>query len=144
MIMLVTLQWPWWGGGCTSWWPGWLMLLTYLVGSSSGLSPNQHHAIIRISDGLSLSTPLCTNFSEIWIKIQQFSFNKMNLKMFATWWKFCLGVSVLVNKIMVTERTGADSVSVLSHIWKINSSCYWSLTCRDQVILVELGEYHGC
>ena len=40
--------------------------------------------------------PLWTNFNEIWIKIQKFSFKKMHFKMLsAKWQPFCLGRNVL-------------------------------------------------
>ena len=35
--------------------------------------------------------PLGTNFSEIWIKIQTFSFTKMHLKLSSAKWPFCPG-----------------------------------------------------
>ena len=51
------------------------------IGSDNGLSPIRHQAIIWFSAELLSNGPLGTNFSEILIKIQNFSFTKMHLKM---------------------------------------------------------------
>ena len=46
--------------------------------------------------GLLLIGPLKTNFSEILIKMQQFSFNKINLTIPSTKWRsFCFGLNIL-------------------------------------------------
>ena len=50
------------------------------IGSDNGLSPIRHQAIIWTSAELLLIKPLGTNFNEILIKIQNFSFAKMDLK----------------------------------------------------------------
>ena len=49
-------------------------------GSDKGLPPGRHQAIIWTNAGILLMGPLGTNFSEILIAIQMFSFNKMHLK----------------------------------------------------------------
>ena len=51
------------------------------IGSDNGLSPFRRQAIIWTSAGLLLIGPLGTNFSEISIKVQNFLFTKMHLKM---------------------------------------------------------------
>ena len=51
------------------------------IGSHNGLSPDRRQAIIWTNAGILLSGPLGTIFSEIRIKIQNFSFTKMHLKM---------------------------------------------------------------
>ena len=59
------------------------------IGSSNGLAPERRQAITWTNAepvtwtnaGLLSIGPLGTNFSEIWIKIQKFSFTKMHLKM---------------------------------------------------------------
>ena len=43
-----------------------------IIGSNNGLSPDRRQAITWINDGLSLITPLGTNFSEIWSEIHTF------------------------------------------------------------------------
>ena len=62
------------------------------IGSGNGLSPVRRQAITWTNvDFLSIG-PLGTNFSEIWIKIQNFSFVKMHLKIsFVNWRPFCPG-----------------------------------------------------
>ena len=51
------------------------------IGSGNGLMPVQHQAIIWTNADLLLIGSLGTNFSEILMKIQNFSFMKMCLKM---------------------------------------------------------------
>ena len=52
-----------------------------IIGPNNGLSPGRRQAIIWTNAGLLLIGPLGTNFSEILIGIQTFSFKKMHLKM---------------------------------------------------------------
>ena len=66
-------------------------------GLHNGLSPGRRQAIIWTNSGILLIGPSGTNFSEILIGIQTFSFKKMHLKMsFAKWRPFCLGLNVLM------------------------------------------------
>ena len=68
-----------------------------ITGSDNGLSPGRRQAIIWTNDGMLLIGPLGTNFSEILIGIQTFSFKKMRLKMSSAKWRpFCLGLNVLM------------------------------------------------
>ena len=70
-----------------------------IIGSDNGLSPGRLQAIIWTNAGILLIRPLGTNFSEILIGIQTFSFKKMYLKMSSAKWRpFCLGLNVLTNK----------------------------------------------
>ena len=65
-----------------------------IIGSDHGLSPGRHQAIIWTNAGILLIGPLGTNFSEILIGIQTFSFKKMHLKMSSGKWRpFCLGLN---------------------------------------------------
>ena len=67
-----------------------------IIASNNGLSPGWRQAIIWNNDGLLLIEPLGTNFCEISIRIQTFSFKKMHLNMSsAKWHPFCLGLNVL-------------------------------------------------
>ena len=67
-----------------------------IIGSDNGLSPGRRQAIIWTNAGMLLIWPLGTNFIEILIRIQTFSFKKMHLKMAsATWRPFCLGLNEL-------------------------------------------------
>ena len=69
-----------------------------IIGSDNGLSPGRRQAIIWTNDGILLIRPLGTNFSEILIGIQTFSFKKMHLKMSSAKWRpFCLGLNVLTH-----------------------------------------------
>ena len=69
-----------------------------IIGSDNGLSPGQRQAIIWTNAEILLIGPLATNFSEISIGIQTFSFKKMHLNMSSTkWHPFCLGLNVLIN-----------------------------------------------
>ena len=66
-----------------------------IIGSDNGLSPRRRQAIIWTNAGILLIGPLGTNFSEIQIGIQTFSFKKMYLKMGSAKWRpFCLGLNV--------------------------------------------------
>ena len=51
------------------------------IGSDNGLSPGRRQAIIWTNAGILLIGSLGTNFGEIWIAIDPFSFKKMHLKM---------------------------------------------------------------
>ena len=65
-----------------------------IIGSDNGLSPGRRQAIILTNAGILLIGPLGTNFSEILIKIQIFSFKKMRLKgSSAKWRPFNLGLN---------------------------------------------------
>ena len=69
--------------------------LTIIV-SYNGLSSGRRQAIIITNDGKLLIGLLGTNFREILLGIQTFSFRKMHLKMLsAKWHQFCLGLNVL-------------------------------------------------
>ena len=56
------------------------------IGSDNGLLPGRRQAIIWTIAGILLIGPLGTNFGEILIQIQTFSFNKMQLKMSSAKW----------------------------------------------------------
>ena len=67
-----------------------------IIGSDNGLSPGRRQAIIWTNAGILLIRPLGTNFSEILIAIETFSFKKMHLKISSAKWRsFCLGFNVL-------------------------------------------------
>ena len=67
-----------------------------IIGSDNGLSPGRRQAIIWNNAGLLLIEPLGTNFSEISIGVQTFSFKKMHLNMSSAKWRpFCLSLNVL-------------------------------------------------
>ena len=67
-----------------------------IIGSDNGLSPARRQAIRWTNAGILLIGPLGTNFSEILIGIQAFSFTKMHFKMLSAKWRpFCLSPNVL-------------------------------------------------
>ena len=69
-----------------------------IIGSDNGLSPEQRQAIIWTNAGIFLIRLLGTNFSEILIEIQTFSFKKMHLKISSAKWRpFCLRLNVLIS-----------------------------------------------
>ena len=81
-----------------------------IIGSDNGLSPGRHQAIIWTNDGILSIGPLGTNFSEILIGIQTFSFKKMEFKTSpAKWRPFCLGLNVLSSCIM---RNGSTDIQM--------------------------------
>ena len=87
------------------------------IGSGNGLSSVRHHAITATNADLLL---IGTNFSEIWIKILNYSFTKMHLKMFSKWWPFCLNQrwhgSMIVLPTTPTCPTHHDSCGTILHM----------------------------
>ena len=85
-----------------------------IIGSDNGLSPGRRQAIIWTNDGILLIGPLGTNFNEISIGIQTFSFKKMHFKMSSAKWRpFCLGLNVLKIYVKISLKLEL-SVSVAS------------------------------
>ena len=75
-----------------------------IIASDNGLSPGRRQAIIWTNAGVLLIGPLRTNFSEILIGIQTFSFKKMYLKMSSAKWRpFYLGLNVLKLLIIICK-----------------------------------------
>ena len=73
-----------------------------IIGSDNGLSPGRRQAIIWTSAGILLIGSLGTNFSEILIGVQTFSFKKMHLKMSSAKWRpFCPGLNVLPINLLI-------------------------------------------
>ena len=67
-----------------------------IIGSDNSLPPGRRQAIIWTNDGMLLSGPLGTNFSDISIGIDTFVFKKLLMKMSSGKWRqFCLGLNVL-------------------------------------------------
>ena len=67
-----------------------------IIDSDNYLSPVRHRIIIWIIAGLKITEHMGTNISEIGIKMQPFSFKKMNSKMSSAKRRpFCLGLNVL-------------------------------------------------
>ena len=85
------------------------------IDSDNGLSSDWHQAIIWTNDDLLLSKSLQTNFSEIWLKIRQFSFKQMNLKMLSA---TCF-VSIYLRLHVLTHWGPVTHICVgnLGHYW---------------------------
>ena len=88
-----------------------------IIGSDNGLSPGRRQAIIWNNAGLLIIEPLGTNFSEISIGIQRFSFKKMHLNMSSAKRRpFCLGLNELIgvsNILLFSRRCKAIHYTVI-------------------------------
>ena len=72
-----------------------------IIDSDNGLSPGRRQAIIWTNAGILLIGSLGTNFNEILIGVQTFSFKKMHLKMSSAKWRpFRLGLNVLTHNAL--------------------------------------------
>ena len=101
------------------------------IGSDNGLSPGRRQAIIWTNDGILLSWPWWTNFSEILIRIQTFSFKKMHLKMSSAKWRpFCLGLIVLMKWSREIWRAMSSTTA------KHDNAKFMSTSCVRNVIMV--------
>ena len=122
----------------------WVSKLT-IIGSDNGLSPGRHQAIIWTITGILLNGPLGTNFSEILIGIQTFSFKKMHLKMSAKWRPFCLGPNVLTLLVLKQEYSGiTKSIPLLLMSWLLVSPGHqqpWYWPYRTNRFLSSKGNY---
>ena len=67
-----------------------------IIDSDNGLSPGWRQAIIWTNDKILLIRPLGTNFHDILIEIDTFSFKKIPLKMSRKWHPFCVSLNVLI------------------------------------------------
>ena len=68
-----------------------------IIDSDNGLSPGRRQAIIWTNNGILLIGSLGTNFNEISIGIQTFSFKKIHLKMSSAKWRPFFSRSQCVN-----------------------------------------------
>ena len=106
-----------------------------IIGPDNGLSPGRRQAIIWTTAGVLLIGPWGTNFCEILIDIQTFSFKKMHLRMAsAKWHSFCLSLNVL--KIFFI-RDLTVSCSDTYQIWR------WYSTGNSVFIILKNSEMSG-
>ena len=85
-----------------------------IIGSDNGLSPERRQAIILTNAGILLIGPLGTDFSEILIAIETFSFKKMHLKISSAKWRpFCLGLNVLTDKLCLSLTFPSHQIKVI-------------------------------
>ena len=113
-----------------------------IIDSDNGLSPGRRQAIIWTNAGILLIGSLGTNFSEILIEIQTFSFKKMHLKISsAKWWPFCLGLSVLNGTdafsflnasgvILMLMSSNGTIFRVTGHLWGETTAHRWILLTK--------------
>ena len=102
LLLLMLFHYKYWKLNFLTHW-GWLMHICIgkptTIGSDNGSSPERRQAIIWTNAGILLIGPLGTNFSEILIEIQTFSWKKIRLKMSsAKCCSFRLGLNVLMNR----------------------------------------------
>ena len=71
-----------------------------IIGSDNGLSPGRRQAIIWTNVRILLIGPLGTNFSEMLIKINTFSFKKIHLKMSSGCVKCLLSLQPTQNTVL--------------------------------------------
>ena len=111
-----------------------------IIGSDNGLSPWRRQAIIWTNAGILLIGPLGTNFIEILIGIQTFSFKEMHLKMSSAKWRpFCLGLNVLKCFYAVMYQPILPIFFRItywywgSHVWRwriwVNKPCVYINSC---------------
>ena len=109
-----------------------------IIGSDNGLSTGRRQAIIWTNAGILLIEPLGTNFSEILIGIQIFSFTKMRLKMpSAKWRPFCLDLNVLTAVIQLNRTAAVPGVVAVRCILMV-VQCPWRMYHT-----LHTGEYWG-
>ena len=113
-----------------------------IIGSDNGLSPGRRQAIIWTNAGILLIDPFGTNFNEILIEIQTFSFRKMHLKMSSAKWRpFCLGLNVL-KKYVSGCLSIQEGVYDTSQCFVKTSHISKRLICSGGWRLVGMGQGH--
>ena len=108
------------------------------IGSDNGLSPGRRQANIWTNAGISLIGPFRTNFSEILIRIQTFSFKKMHLKMSSAKWRpFCLGLNELTS---IQIRAWISNYMRVKQWGVINHACH---NLNSSIVKLALKIGHG-
>ena len=94
-----------------------------IIGSYNDLSPGRRQAIIWANVGILLIGPLETNFSEILIAIEAFSFKKMHLKILSAKCRpFCLGLNVLSHWNMNAWKWTSSNVIISMVLYNTGNS----------------------
>ena len=100
--------------------------------SDNGLSPDRRQAIIWTNAGILLFVPNGTNFSEILIGIQAFSYKKMHLKMSSAKWRpFRFDLNVLMDPVRVIRSvhwSGFFCILIGTYYWIM-----FQIDCRSLV-----------
>ena len=103
-----------------------------IIGSGNGFTPCRCQAIIWTKAMILLIGPLGTNFNEIWLENQNFSFKKMHLRMSAVKrWPFCLGLNV--KYILITSL--ASCVASLT-VWSKYVGAEWARIKSAQCVRI--------
>ena len=98
------------------------------IGSDNDLSPIRRQAFIWTNAGLLSIGPLVAKFSEILIKIQNFSFTKMHLKISSQKWRpFCPGAETLH---FGNSKCGLRARDSVYHVQDRVLQCSISVECR--------------
>ena len=109
------------------------------IGSVNGLSPGRRQAIIWTNAGLLLIEPFGTNFSEILIEIQTFSFKKMRLKVSSAKRRpFCLGINELTHlpRDNLAEKLETFSTAFSSmKMFELWLKYHWSVFLRGHLTM---------
>ena len=122
-----------------------------ITGWGNGLSPKRLQAITRIHiTSYCQIWTLRTNFSQIWIQMQQFPLTKINLNITsAKWWSFLLGLNVLL-KLALIEWLWLLPVIHLTvpYIYSSETSSSLTIRCSGTVsrltLTVKKREYLTC
>ena len=111
-----------------------------IMASDNGSVSVQHQAIIWTNAGSLSIWPLETKFSEVWIKIKQFSYKKLHLKMSsAKWQPFCHGLDVLTHYPVVISYTGQQCLRKWLVAWQHQAITTWINI--DEIIVVTV-QFH--
>ena len=109
-----------------------------IIGSDNGLSPGRRQTIIWTNAEILLIWPLGTNFIEILIGIQTFSFKKMHLKMSSAKLRpFCIGLNVL--RVPCLSESSMGVIAVNSHIsWQETRKVFFNI---NKIFVIDIFDF---
>ena len=108
-----------------------------IIGSDNGLSPGRHQTNFWTNAGILLIRPVGTNFCEILIGIQTFSFKKIHLEMSSAKWRpFCLRLNVIRKYQVILCSNSLYSSS--SNICRCGVVCQIVLWCKYSIFFYGL------
>ena len=116
-----------------------------ITGSDNGLSPGWRQSITWTNVGILLIGPLGTNFSEILIKIQTFSFKKIHFKMAAILSRPQCVLYQLTLDMLNCFKVYKRHIHILNCILDLAWPKWMKLTLTQQYMLFALhSQYHAC